>query len=188
MRVDGLDHLVVVVADALELVVKVVQPGHELRLRGVVSHDDELLAEDAADDKAAAVLLRPGLGKHPPETEVLFFVQAEGVLVAPRPGFISFSHYHHQSKSGATRERRNGPAGRAFLSDKRQFVGQKHSSLPSGDGMDRTQNNPPKIFKIGVPTSRVSPRRRLPLRGDAAGQQEACVAMRAGCAPGAILR
>jgi len=74
------------------------------------------------------------------------------------------------------------------LSDKRQFVGQKHSSLPSGDGMDRTQNNPPKFFKIGFPKSRVSPRRWLPLRCDAAGRCGSCTVVRASCAPGAILR
>ena len=59
--VDGFHDLIVVVGKFLKLEIKFVQPGDELRLRGVAFNDDELLPEDAFDDKTAAVMLRSGL-------------------------------------------------------------------------------------------------------------------------------
>ncbi len=188
MRVDGLDYLVIVVADALELVVKVVQPGHELRLRGVAPHDNELLAEDAADDKAAAVLLRSGLGKHPPETEVLFFVQAEGVLVAPRRGFISFSHYHHQSKVARLGSAATAPQGERFCRTNGSLSDKNTARYRRATVWIGYKTIPRKSSKSAFRNQGVSPRRWLPLRGDAAELCGSCTVVRAGCAPGAILR
>ena len=54
--VDSLYNLIIVVADALELEVKIVQPGDKLHLRRVASDDDELLAKKSFDDKPAAVI------------------------------------------------------------------------------------------------------------------------------------
>lgn len=80
MGVDDLDHLVVVVANALELVVEVL-PGYELHFRRVAPHDRKGFAEKAADNEPAAVSFASGLPEHLTETEVLFLVQTEGVLV-----------------------------------------------------------------------------------------------------------
>lgn len=76
-------NLVVIVTYALKLRVKFVQqrdiPGH----RRVGFHDAELLTEDAANDKAAAVAAQSGLLHHPAKAYVLFFIQAKGVLETP---------------------------------------------------------------------------------------------------------
>lgn len=168
MRIDGLDHLVVVVADALELVVEVVQPGHELGHRGGAAHDRKGFAEEAADDKPAAVSLAFGFPEHLPETLGLFLVQTEGVLVALRSGFISLSHYYHQLKGGATRERRTGPAGRAVpWSDTRS----------SPEDFPRSSYLKLRFLSV-VGCRRVSMGRVTMI----------IAAVRAGCAPGAILR
>ena len=58
VRIDDLHNWVVVVSQLLKLAIKVVQPGNELRLRGVAFNDDELLGEDSFDDKTAAVMPR----------------------------------------------------------------------------------------------------------------------------------
>ena len=61
VRVDSFYNLVIVIPELLKLEIKVIQPGNKLHFRRVAFNDNELLAEDAFDDKAAAVLLRSDL-------------------------------------------------------------------------------------------------------------------------------
>ena len=83
MSIHSPDNLVVIVTYALKLCVKLVQqrdiPGH----RRVGFHDAEFSAENAANDKAAAVAAHSGLLQHTAKAYVLFFVQAKGVLETP---------------------------------------------------------------------------------------------------------
>ena len=55
VRIDDLYNLVIVVADALKLEIKVVKSGDELRLRRVASDNDGLFAEDFFNDKSASI-------------------------------------------------------------------------------------------------------------------------------------
>ena len=61
-----------VVRKFLELEIKIIQPGDELRLRWVAFDDDELLVEDSFDDKPAAVMLQSCLTKHLLKADILF--------------------------------------------------------------------------------------------------------------------
>ena len=72
VHIDDLYNLVIVVADALKLEIKVVKSGDELRLRRVAFDDDKLLGEDSFDDKTAPVMLRSRLIKHLLKADILF--------------------------------------------------------------------------------------------------------------------
>lgn len=61
VRVDDLYNLIIIRSYTLKLEIKVVQTGDDPCLREGAFNDDKLLAEDAFDDKAAAVLLRSDL-------------------------------------------------------------------------------------------------------------------------------
>ena len=61
VRVDGFYNLVIVVPELLKLEIKVIQTGNKLHFRRVASDDNELLGEDAFDDKPAAVCSNPAL-------------------------------------------------------------------------------------------------------------------------------
>ena len=88
VRIDDLYDLIVVVGEFLELEVKVIQPGDELRLRRVASDDDELLFEDAFDDKTAAVMLRSGFAEQLVEADVLLLVKPKRVFITRRSGLL----------------------------------------------------------------------------------------------------
>ena len=132
MRVDGPYDLVIVVAHALYLLVKLIQTGHISAQGRVDTHHAKLFGEDSFDDKPAAVVFQSSLRKHPAETDILLLIEPERVLVT---GFSLFVLFFHMSRfkgarlGSGTRPRREGP-----LSDKHRFVGQRYTLLPSGDG------------------------------------------------------
>lgn len=66
-----------VVADALKLEIKVVQPCDELHLRRVASDDNELLGEDSFDDKPAAVMFQTSFAEQIVEADILLFIEAK---------------------------------------------------------------------------------------------------------------
>ena len=159
VRIDDLYNLVIVVADALKLEIKVVKSGDELRLRRVAFDDDKLLGEDSFDDKTAPVMLRSGFAEQFVEADVLLFIEAERVFIAQRSGLLSglvcqFSvSIHNIGSKGVRLGRTPGLAEQGPLSDKCQFVGQRYSSLLSGDNknprrriFERSFENPPLRF------------------------------------------
>ena len=132
----GFYNLVVVISQLLELEVKVVQPRDELHFRGVAFDDDELLLEDAFDDKPAAVIFQSSFAKQFVEANVLLFIKPERVLMPRRWGLLSglvgqFSVCIHNigKKRVATWER---PRPRRAST----FVGQRYSSLASSEAKD----------------------------------------------------
>ena len=88
VRIDSLYNLIVVVRKFLELEIKIIQPGDELRLRRVASDDNKLLGEDSFDDKTAPVMLRSGFAKQLVEADVLLFVKPERVFITRRSGLL----------------------------------------------------------------------------------------------------
>ena len=171
-RLDG--HTVI--PQLLKLEIKVIQPGNKLHFRRVASDDNELLPEDSFDDKPASVMLRSGFAEQFVEADVLLFIEAERVFIAQRSGLLSglvcqFSvGIHNIGSKGVRLGRTPGLAERAPLSDKCQFVGQRYSSLPSGDGKnprrrisDRSSENPPLRLPGGsVPGAILQPFRDVP--------------------------
>ena len=139
VRVDGFYNLVIVVADALKLEIKVVKSGDELRLRRVAFDDDKLLGEDSFDDKTAAVMLQSGFAEQFVEADVLLLVKSERVFITRRSGLLiglvcRFSvHIHIWLKKGSRLGSDPGLAEREPLSDKPKFVGQRYNSLFSGE-------------------------------------------------------
>ena len=125
-------------------------------ISSVAFDNDELLGEDAFDDKTAAVMLQSGFTKQLLEANILLFIEPERVLITRSfrlPG-ISVCLFtigiHIWLKKGSRLGRTPSLAERAPLSDKCQFVGQRYSSLPSGEGKnprrrisDRSFENPP---------------------------------------------
>ena len=88
-----------VVGEFLKLEIKVVQTGDDPCLREGAFNDDELLAEDAFDDKTAAVLLRSGFAEQPVEAAVQLFIEPERVFVTrsfrlPGPGWFPVQYYN----------------------------------------------------------------------------------------------
>ena len=137
-----------VIGQFLKLKIKLVQPGNKLRLRRVAFDDDKLLGEDSFDDKTAAVMLRSGFAEQFVEADVLLFIEAERVFIAQRSGLLSglvcqFSvSIHNIGSKGVRLGRTPGLAEQGPLSDKCQFVGQRYSSLFSGEN----KNPRRKIF------------------------------------------
>ena len=72
----------------LELEVKVVQAGDELRLRRVAFDDYKFLVEDSVNDKTAAVMLRSGFAEQLVEADVLLLVKPERVFITRRSGLL----------------------------------------------------------------------------------------------------
>ena len=156
VRIDDLYNLIIVVGEFLKLEIKIVQPGDELRLRRIASDDNELLGEDSFDDKTAAVMLRSGFTKQLLEANILLFIEPERVLITRSfrlPG-ISVCLFtigiHNIGSKGVRLGRTPGLAEQGPLSDKCQFVGQRYSSLLSGDNKnprrrisDQSFENPP---------------------------------------------
>ena len=93
-------------------------------------------------------MLRSGFAEQFVEADVLLFIEAERVFIAQRSGLLSglvcqFSvGIHNIGSKGVRLGRTPGLAERAPLSDKCQFVGQRYSSLLSGDN----KNPRRKIF------------------------------------------
>ena len=93
-------------------------------------------------------MLRSGFAEQFVEADVLLFIEAERVFIAQRSGLLSglvcqFSvGIHNIGSKGVRLGRTLGLAERAPLSDKCQFVGQRYSSLLSGDN----KNPRRKIF------------------------------------------
>ena len=88
VRIDDLYNLIVVVGEFLKLEVKIVQPCDELHRRRVVSDDYELLGEDAFDDKTAPVMLQSCFAKQLVETDILLFIEPEGVFITRSSGLL----------------------------------------------------------------------------------------------------
>ena len=135
VRVDRLDHLIVVVSHAGNLGDILVQPDEVALFRGVGPDHAERLVEDSPDDEAAAVVLQARPSQHLLEADMLLLGQLEVVpmnlrIGRTRPADLSFNLSHNPDSylafniSGG-----RSPAGRAPLSDKRRFVGQRYSSL-----------------------------------------------------------
>ena len=82
MRVDGPYDLVVVVAHALYLLVKLVQTGHISAQGRVDTHHAKLFGEDSFNDKPAAVVFQSGLRKHPAEADIVIGVPDSGNAAA----------------------------------------------------------------------------------------------------------
>ena len=139
MLIDDLHDLTVVVGELLKLEIKVVSSPDGLRLRRIAFGGCEFLAEASFDDKTAAVMLRSGFAEQFVEADVLLFIEAERVFIAQRSGLLSglvcqFSvSIHNIGSKGVRLGRTPGLAEQGPLSDKCQFVGQRYSSLLSGD-------------------------------------------------------
>ena len=88
VRIDDLYNLIIIVGEFLKLEIKIVQPGDELRLRRVAFYNDELLFEDAFDDKTAAVMLRSGFAEQLVEADVLLLVKPKRVFITRRSGLL----------------------------------------------------------------------------------------------------
>ena len=78
----------IVVPELLKLEIKVVQPCDELHFGRVASDDNELLFEDAFDDKTAAVMLRSGFAEQLIEADVLLLVKPKRVFITRRSGLL----------------------------------------------------------------------------------------------------
>ena len=111
VRIDSFYNLIVVVRKFLELEIKVVQTGDELHFRGVAANDNELLGEDAFDDKTAAVMLQSGFTKQLVEADILLFIEAKRILVTRSFGLLcSFLVSIHSFGLERRSTRENAPA------------------------------------------------------------------------------
>ena len=139
VHIDDLYNLVIVVADALKLEIKVVKSGDELRLRRVASDNDGLLAEDSFNNKTTPVMLQSGFAEQLAKADVLLFIKPERVFITRRSGLLiglvcRFSvHIHIWLKKGSRLGSDPDLAEREPLSDKPKFVGQRYNSLFSGE-------------------------------------------------------
>ena len=139
VHIDDLYNLVIVVADALKLEIKVVKSGDELRLRRVASDNDGLLVEDSFNNKTTPVMLQSGFAEQLAKADVLLFIKPERLFITRRSGLLiglvcRFSvHIHIWLKKGSRLGSDPGLAEREPLSDKPKFVGQRYNSLFSGE-------------------------------------------------------
>ena len=88
VHIDDLYNLVIVVADALKLEIKVVKSGDELRLRRVASDNDGLFAEDFFNNKTTPVMLQSGFAEQLAKADVLLFIKPERVFITRRSGLL----------------------------------------------------------------------------------------------------
>ena len=112
VRIYGFYNLIIVVSQLLKLEIKVVQSRDELHPRRVAANDNELLTEDAFDDKPAAVMFQSSFAKQFVEANILLFIEPERILMTRRWGLpvgyvCQFSVGIHiwLKKRVATRER-----------------------------------------------------------------------------------
>ncbi len=80
VRIDSLYNLIIIVGEFLKLEIKIIQPGNELHFRRIAFDNDELLAEDAFDDKPAPVMLKSGFAEQLVEADVLLLVKPKEYL------------------------------------------------------------------------------------------------------------
>ena len=145
-----------VVPELLKLEIKVVEPCDELHLRWVTFDDNELLGEDAFDDKPAAVMFQSCLTKHLLKADILFRGEFEIIPVDPgvcccRASDPLFRGCHQSgSLSGVTRERHPASQSEHLSYAEKLFGIQRYSSLLSGDNKnprrrisDQSFENPP---------------------------------------------
>ena len=146
--VDSLYNLIIVVPELLKLEIKVVQPGDELHLRRVAFDDDELLGEDAFDDKPAAVMLQSCLTKHLLKADILFrgefeIIPVDSGICRCRASDPLFRGCHQSgSLSGVTRERHPASQSEHLSYAEKIFGIRRYSSLFSGEN----KNPRRKIF------------------------------------------
>ena len=88
VHIDDLYNLVIVIADALKLEIKVVKSGDELRLRRVASDNDGLLAEDSFNNKTTPVMLQSDFAEQLAKADVLLFIKPERVFITRRSGLL----------------------------------------------------------------------------------------------------
>ena len=88
VHIDDLYYLVIVIADALKLEIKVVKSGDELRLRRVASDNDGLFAEDFFNNKTTSVMLQSGFAEQLAKADVLLFIKPERVFITRRSGLL----------------------------------------------------------------------------------------------------
>ena len=130
MTTGGPSLLIVVVSDALELGVKIVEPRQKLHLRGVAADNFEALGKESFDDEPAAVVLQSGGCKHLPEADLLLPVEPEQVFLTWSWGLgVTVSLTGHSMDDLGFDLGEHRPPCRASV-----FVGQRYTSLPSGDG------------------------------------------------------
>jgi hypothetical protein len=156
VRIDDLYNLVVVISQLLKLEIKVIQTGNKLHFRRVAFDDNELLGEDAFDDKPAAVMFQSCLTKHLLKADILFRGEFEIIPVDPgvcccRASDPLFRGCHQSgSLSGVTRERHPASQSEHLSYAEKLFGIQRYSSLLSGDNknprrriFERSFENPP---------------------------------------------
>ena len=111
MRVDGPYDLVIVVAHALYLLVKLIQTGHISAQGRVDTHHAKLFGEDSFDDKPAAVMFQSCLTKHLLKADILLrgefeIIPVDSGICRCRASDPLFRGCHQAgSLSGVTRER-----------------------------------------------------------------------------------
>ena len=106
-------------------------------------------------------MLRSGLCEQFVETEMLLFIEPERVFITRRSGLLVglFSvGIHNIGSKGVRLGRTPGLAEQGPLSDKCQFVGQRYSSLLSGDNKNphrrifarSSLNSPIRLSRVGL--------------------------------------
>ena len=156
VRIDSLYNLIVVVRKFLELEIKIIQPGDELRLRRIAFDDDKLLGKEPFDDKTATVMLQSCLTKHLLKADILFggefeIIPVDSGICRCRASDPLFRGCHQSgSLSGVTRERHPASQSEHLSYAEKLFGIQRYSSLLSGDNKnprrrisDQSFENPP---------------------------------------------
>lgn len=139
VRIDDLYNLVVVISQLLKLEIKVIQTGNKLHFRRVAFDDNELLGEDAFDDKPAAVMFQSCLTKHLLKADILFrgefeIIPVDSGICRCRASDPLFRGCHQSgSLSGVTRERHPASQSEHLSYAEKLFGIQRYSSLLSGD-------------------------------------------------------
>ena len=159
VRIDDLYNLIIVVGEFLKLEIKVIQTSNKLHFGRVTFNDNELLGEDAFDDKPAAVMFQSCLTKHLLKADILFrgefeIIPVDSGICRCRASDPLFRGCHQSgSLSGVTRERHPTSQSEHLLYAEKFFGIQRYSSLLSGDNknprrriFERSFENPPLRF------------------------------------------
>ena len=152
MRVDGPYDLVIVVAHALYLLVKLIQTGHISAQGRVDTHHAKLFGEDSFDDKPAAVMLQSCLTKHLLKADILFrgefeIIPVDSGICRCRASDPLFRGCHQSgSLSGVTRERHPASQSEHLSYAEKLFGIQRYSSLASSEAKNPRRKNFRKIY------------------------------------------
>ena len=152
VRIDSLYNLVVVVRKFLELEIKIIQPGDELRLRRIAFDDDKLLGKEPFDDKTATVMLQSCLTKHLLKADILFggefeIIPVDSGICRCRASDPLFRGCHQAgSLSGVTRERHPASQSEHLSYAEKLFGIQRYSSLASSEAKNPRRKNFRKIY------------------------------------------